>query len=183
MPNIVTIDFHGDPLHGIETERGAFVFLRPIVERLGLDWSAQLKRIKRDPTLREGVAIMATTPDLGGKDAVFLRLDLFHGWLFTVDSARVKAPLRDQLVTYQRECYAVLARAFARPDNLPPRQVQEPTESLPYDLARRLVTEARHTFDRQAGRELWFRLGLPVVPAMMAPPRQGSLFTYQAEKR
>jgi hypothetical protein len=45
-----------------------------------------------------------------------------------------------------------------------------------------LVTEARQTFDIHAARELWFRLNLPVVPAMLAAPAQGDIFTYTARK-
>jgi hypothetical protein len=50
------------------------------------------------------------------------------------------------------------------------------------ELARRLVTEARHSFDRHAARELWFRLGLPITPSMVRPPAQGVLFSYTAER-
>ena len=182
MSNIVTIEFHGDRLLGIETEAGAFAYLKPIVERLGLDWSAQLKRVKRDPTLREGMAMMATPPGYGdGNEAVFLRLDLLHGWLFTVDSARVREELRPKVIVYQRECYAALAAAFAPQDRgaRPAELLDAPTNAIPLDIARKLVTEARHTFDHQAARELWFQLRLPIAPHMRAFPEQGALFTYQ----
>ena len=180
MGKLIDIDFHGDRLLGIETETGALIPLRPLVLGMGLNWSGQLQRVRRDPILSEAVCVTHTGPD---PEAVCLPLDLVPGFLFRIDATRVNEAVRDKVLDYQRHCFGVLAKAFLRPDNLPPRQVHAPTEALPYDLARRLVTEARHTFDRQAGRELWFRLGLPVVPAMQAGPWQGSLFTYQAEKR
>ena len=173
MGNIVEIDFHGDRLLGIETERGAYVYLKPIVEQMGLDWSGQLQRIKRDPILVEGMVIMPIPPAFGGvNDAVFLRLDLFHGWLFTVDSKRVKAEMRGKVLTYQRECYAVLATAFAKPATaaLVPADVITPPE------ARKLVTEARMSFGERAARQLWFKTGLPTVPAMFDAPRQMAMF-------
>lgn len=60
MGNIVTANFRGSEFYGFQERDGVWVALRPIVEAMGLDWSAQLKRVKRDPILSEGVAMMAT---------------------------------------------------------------------------------------------------------------------------
>lgn len=46
----------------------------------------------------------------------------------------------------------------------------------------RMVTESRQTFGTQASSQLWFRLGLPVVPAMLHDPRQLNLMDYNAIK-
>ena len=152
MASIITIDFHGDRLLGIEDERGPYIPLRPLVLGMGLDWSAQRKRVRRDPILS--------------------------------DASRVDEAVRDKVIEYQRHCFGVLAQAFLRPASNIPGQNNtcEPADVLPVDIARRLVTEARHTFDRQAGRELWFKLKLPIVPAMHAPIGQGNLFTYTAAR-
>ena len=184
MGKLIDIDFHGDRLLGIETEAGALIPLRPLVLGMGLDWSGQLQRVRRHALLGPVVVMTPTTASpAGDKDGACLPLDLVPGFLFTIDAKRVHEAVRGKVLDYQRHCFAVLAKAFLRPEMPAPKAFAAPTEALPYDLARRLVTEARHTFDRQAGRELWFRLGLPVVPAMQAGPWQGSLFTYQAEKR
>ena len=111
---------------------------------------------------------------------MFLKLDLFHGWLFTVESRRVKADKRERLLTYQREAYAVLAAAFLKPVR-PAEIMPSPYEGLTTPEARKLVTEARMSFGDRAARELWFKTGLPIVPAMTAPPRQTDLFTYTRE--
>jgi hypothetical protein len=39
-----------------------------------------------------------------------------------------------------------------------------------------MVTEARHTFGIPAAAQLWIKLGLPTVPAMLHDPAQGDLF-------
>ena len=46
----------------------------------------------------------------------------------------------------------------------------------PEALKVRLVCEARQTFGCQASAQLWFSLGLPIVPAMRLMPPQGDLF-------
>jgi hypothetical protein len=91
MGNIITVNFRGDHLYGFENDDGTFVALKPIVESMGLDWSAQLKRVKRDPILSEGMAIMATPFGRGGdQEVACLKLDLVNGWLFTIDDERRK---------------------------------------------------------------------------------------------
>ena len=103
-------------------------------------------------------------------------------WLFTVDASRITdEATRAKVITYQRECYRVLAGAFAKP---PPRAKPEPStltaDPMTQGEARKLVTEARQLFGDLAGRQLWFKLGLPVVPAMYGGPAQLSLFAYTA---
>ena len=179
MGIVRTIDFHGDQLLGFEDDRGIYIALRPMVLGMGLDWSAQLKRIKRDPLLAGAVAMMATTGSpAGDKEGVCLPIDLVPGFLFKIDASRVDEAVRPKVLEYQRSAFMVLARAFLRPDRAADI-IEMPTEAVPLDIARKLVTEARHTFDHQSARELWFRLQLPIVPAMRAGPAQGSLFTYR----
>ena len=60
MGQIITVNFRGDTLYGFERDDGVFVALKPVVEAMGMDWSAQFRRVKRDPILSEGIAIMAT---------------------------------------------------------------------------------------------------------------------------
>lgn len=38
------------------------------------------------------------------------------------------------------------------------------------------VRETRYTFGKQAARQMWMKMGLPIVPAMLAPPAQSDLF-------
>jgi hypothetical protein len=38
---------------------------------------------------------------------------MLHSWLFGISSARVKPAIREALIRYQREVYAVLARGLA----------------------------------------------------------------------
>ncbi|MBE2197426.1 MAG: hypothetical protein IAE79_02375 [Anaerolinea sp.] len=56
----VTIPFYEDRLIVQLGEDGEiYVALRPIVDALGLDWSGQLQRIKRDPVLSEGITTIS----------------------------------------------------------------------------------------------------------------------------
>ena len=101
------------------------------------------------------------------------------GFLFGVDASRVADAVRPKVLAYKRECFRVLADAclgrarhvgIDSAEILPPAPITTPDPKV----CIRMVTEARHVFGVQPARELWFTLGLPRTPGMMAPPRQGT---------
>ncbi len=93
-----------------------YVPVRPICDRLGLNWSGQLQRIRRDPILDEVAlsVLVPTTPNEGGgsQEMICLPLDFLNGWLFGINVNRVNEEIRPLLLRYQRECYRILAAAF-----------------------------------------------------------------------
>lgn len=187
MGNIVTVNFRGDQLYGFENDDGTFVALKPIVESMGMDWNGQYQRVKRDPILSEGMCVMHIPFGRGGnQEAVCLKLDLVNGWLFTIDTSRIKDEgVREKVILYQRECYGVLAKHFAGNQvglshAKTGETVEDPQENESVKL--RMVNESRQVFGNQAAAQLWFRLGLPVVPAMLHDPRQLNLLDYTAIK-
>ena len=184
MGNIVTVNFRGDELYGFENDDGTFVALKPIVEAMHLDWSAQLRRVKRDTILSEGMAIMATPFGRGGdQDAVCLKLGLVNGWLMTIDDKRIAdAEVRERVLVYKRECYSVLFDHFYRGERKPTELPDDSEAHEPETMRVRMVTEARQTFGTKASGQLWFHLGLPVVPAMMEAKRQLDLLDYSRVK-
>jgi hypothetical protein len=125
-----TVFFYEDEITAVVVDEGAervvYVPLRPICDYLGLDWSAQYRRINRDEVLADAaISVAITATDIrarGTKTSAMLCLPLkfLNGWLFGVSAGRVKDELRERVIRYQRECYDVLAQAFqspaARPD-------------------------------------------------------------------
>ena len=114
------VEFYGDDLQGVVVmttpyQRTIFVPLRPLCTFLGLDWSAQRKRISRDPVLTEAMKSVEIQTPGGPQVMQCLPLDYLNGWLFGVSSSRVKESLKDRVIQYQRECYQVLAAAFQSP--------------------------------------------------------------------
>jgi hypothetical protein len=89
-----------------------FVVMKPICENIGLDWRSQLKRIKRNHILSQGVVMMTTPSQSGDQDYIALPLGLLNGWLMGVDANKVKPEIKDTLVKYQLECYDVLYKHF-----------------------------------------------------------------------
>lgn len=119
------VDFHGDLIVAVLVEtdagRGVYVPIRPLCEAMGVDWSAQRQRLNRDPVLSEmAMSVVVTTTHIGRRPRaratqkmLALPAEFLNGWLFGLNADRVQPEIRDAVIRYQRECYAVLARVFA----------------------------------------------------------------------
>ncbi len=112
------VEFYGDTVLAVAVEeagrRSIYVPLRPICELMGIDWSAQFRRLNRDPVLSRrmiSVAVTATQDDQS-RLMVSLPLDYLNGWLFGINADRVRPELRERVIRYQENCYQVLADAF-----------------------------------------------------------------------
>ncbi|WP_410498119.1 phage antirepressor N-terminal domain-containing protein [Chitinibacter sp. S2-10] len=104
-----TIQFHGHTLILLDISGTQFVAIKPICEAIGLDWASQLSRIKRDAVLNSTIVITTTVAEDGkARKMVCLPISYLNGWLFGIDTARVKPELRDTITLYKRECYQAL---------------------------------------------------------------------------
>jgi hypothetical protein len=118
----VTIPFYDDNLIVQLGEDGEiYVALRPTVEALGLDWSGQLQRIKRDPVLSEEIktiSVVITPTQMprergeGAKYYVCLPKQYLSGFLFGINANRVREELRESVIKWQREAHLFLDAAF-----------------------------------------------------------------------
>lgn len=108
MNAIQTVNFHNQSLITLQKDGVAYVAMKPICENIGLDWKSQFARIKRDEVLAQGMVII-TTPTKGGlQEMLCLPIHYLNGWLFGVDTNRVKAEIKETLITYKKECYQAL---------------------------------------------------------------------------
>lgn len=138
------VDFYGDQVLVAQGEgEQLYVPLRALSDNLGLKFSAQLARVRRDQVL-DAKAILVETHSADGRvrPQICLPLEIVPGWLFGVDTGRVKAELRERLNLYRAECFTVLWNAFkddvmpaSSPTSLTPaEQILQQTEAM-YKLA------------------------------------------------
>lgn len=110
--NIIAVNFNNQSLYATLIDNVPYVAMKPICENIGLDWASQFSRIKRHPIMSKGI-VMITTPSKGGiQEMLMLPLKMLNGWLFGVDSTRVKPEIKDAVIKYQEECFDVLANHF-----------------------------------------------------------------------
>lgn len=177
MNKFVTVTYRGRELLAFKTATVVLVALKPIVEGMGLDWEAQRQRVRRDPVLSKGTSIIKVPFGPGGPQSMlFLRLDLVNGWLFTIDSTRIRnADLRRTVQVYQEECYKVLYEHFSG-KRLSRQQQKNEVESFQL----RMITELRQIAGPLAAFQLWKQFGFPTVPALEDMERQLELFPTKA---
>lgn len=110
MQNIITVDFHGQPILTICEDGQHYVGMKAVCENIGLGWHGQWERINRHAVLKPTVRVIRTVAEDGKpRDMICLPLEYLNGWLFGVDVSRIKdAAVRERLTQYQRECFTVL---------------------------------------------------------------------------
>ena len=126
-----TIQFHNQQLIVLNHENKPYIAMKPVCENIGLDWAAQLKRIKRHQVLSSGMVMMTTPSKQGLQEYVCLPISMLNGWLFGIDTNRVKPEIRQILEQYQLECFDVLYNHFMPkvaqqfPNTISPEQQQQ----------------------------------------------------------
>lgn len=111
---IVHVPFNGQSVDAaLDEKSGAWlVALRPICENVGVDYSAQYRRLDRQPWAT--IAMMATVgADGKQREMVMVDRQTLVMWLATIDTSRVRSDeARAVVVAYQRECAKVLDAYF-----------------------------------------------------------------------
>lgn len=125
------VDFYGDQIPAAQgTDAEIYVPINPLASFLGLNRQGQQQRIQRDPVLSQRTRTLRMDTGGGPQKLTCLPLDLLPGWLFGIDTSRVKPELVDKLNRYRAECFKVLWNAFksdimptlAPPTNLTPAE-------------------------------------------------------------
>jgi len=89
------------------------VAIKPICEALGVTMQGQLERIKTDPILGSTIKICFTVGADGKKrEMQTIPFKFVFGWLFTIDSSKVKPEAKESVIKYQLECYNALYNHF-----------------------------------------------------------------------
>lgn len=116
----VTIPFYEDTLTVQLGEDGEiYVALRPIVEALGLNWSGQLQRTKRDAVLGKHLKTLSVVvTHTEGRSAqhgevACLPKQYISGFLFGISASRIKdLQLQAKVIQFQEEAHLFLDAAF-----------------------------------------------------------------------
>jgi len=133
------------------------VAIKPICDALGVDFSGQLQRIKNDEILGSTVEIISTVGgDKKAREMQTIPFMFVFGWLFRIDSRKVKPEAKETVVKYQLECYKALYNHFTRQSEFLEQrqkavdaQLEEVTRlRRDFKDAEHLMREARNELDR-----------------------------------
>ena len=115
MSALTRIPFAGGELLAVRgaTPRETLVALKPIAERLGLDWSGQRAKLAAHPVLRTCMENISTQVGAQARDVVVLPLSKVPFWLAGIRPARIpNADTRALVIRYQTEAADVLYAHF-----------------------------------------------------------------------
>lgn len=104
----IKIPLHDKIVTTVQHEDEYYVPIKALVEGIGLSWSGQLQRIKRDEILNLGVKLLSLGSGGGAQKAVCLPLVLTMGWLYSIDVARCRPEVKEKLNSYKRGMYGAV---------------------------------------------------------------------------
>lgn len=104
---VVKVAFYGEEIEVIRQGNEAWLPLRPLCERFGLDVEGQRKKL-RGCAWAVAEEISATGSDGKTYRMTCLHLRSLAGWLFSIKPGKVAPEVREGLVRYQREAAEVL---------------------------------------------------------------------------
>jgi len=88
--------------------------VKPICTALGVNWGTQFRKIKSDEVLLESTRTLRLQTRGGPQNLVCMDVEAIPMWLAGIEPSRVRADLRDRLITYKRWVRQVVYEAFAR---------------------------------------------------------------------
>lgn len=138
-----TVNFHNQTLLTLQKDGIAYVAMKPICENIGLDWEAQRQRINRDEVLSEGAFIIQAPTKGGIQKLLCLPIHYLNGWLFGVDVSRVKAEIKQKLITYKKECYQALFDYWNNGVAVNPRAIKI-NDTQAYQIQKAIKQKCQH---------------------------------------
>jgi hypothetical protein len=90
-----------------------FVSVRHVCNAIGIDYSAQYRKVSENEVY-SGCVVVTTTHDSSGRNQEMqcLALSMVAHWLSSIPASRVSEAIRPRLVVYQRECAKILYNHF-----------------------------------------------------------------------
>jgi len=116
----VVVTFFDLPCLAVRAANGAiYLAIRDLCDALGVQLSAQLRRIRSHTQLRKGLRPFRVTTAGGFQDQEFLHLQITATWLLMINSARTAPGTRQRLDYLQEYLVQEVYAAFARLTGLP----------------------------------------------------------------
>lgn len=110
--DLIPVPVHGHTLFVADADK-PLVPLRPICDALGLSWGTQFRKVQSHPTFAPCVVEMSTHDSSGRiQPMVAMPADMTMGWLLTIHPDKVAKRVRDALIAFQRDLYALAFAAW-----------------------------------------------------------------------
>jgi hypothetical protein len=107
------IKFHDSEILAVEVSGQWWIAIKPIAEAIGLNAQSAQRGIKNDEILGE-VCTDQYAPDAKNvlQPMFCVPIEYIQGWLFGIETGKVKPEIRPKLILFKKECYKVLFNHF-----------------------------------------------------------------------
>jgi hypothetical protein len=168
MTDLIQFDFHGDRLLLVDEQGEPRIVLKPAIEALGLDYWAQIEKLKKRSWAALGSSRVQVPEQGQHREMLTATVRTFLMLLATIDENRVSKDVRSKLVAYQSEVADAIEAYWSKGGAINPRATEEQLAAV-IDRAERqarvltalsgivdpawLESKARHVAARALGEE------------------------------
>lgn len=103
MCTLSPVEFHGDTIFCIDYQGQPYSPMRPIVENMGLDWSAQAAKFRANKERWTVVMIATVAQDGIEREMLSMPVRKLPAWLNSINPKKVRPELRPKIELYQAE--------------------------------------------------------------------------------
>jgi hypothetical protein len=157
----LAVTFFDQPVLAARIPDGTIVLsIRDLCAVSGLNQAAQVRRLRRDDELRDGLHRLRVQTAGGPQDQDFLMLEFVPAWLSSVSRARATPMARERLrylrVFAIRHVYDAVARAAGLPEGAS-RQIEDLRELDRFDAAFQGIAERQQALEesQEKARQAW----------------------------
>lgn len=142
--NTSYVPFNGHQIITAMAAGVAYVAMKPIVENLGMSWSTQQTKLMKQLQKFNCVHMDMVAADGKLRKLLCLPLKKLNGWLFSINTEKVRADIRDKLIKYQEECFTVLHDYWTKGKAENPRKKTSVDERTPLRDAVNMLVSKKH---------------------------------------
>lgn len=122
---IVPVPFHGEDILTVEVDGKPHVILKPVVESLGLDYWAQVRKLRERSWACTALKAVQVPGDFQRREMVTVDVRTFLMLLATIDERRVAADVAPKLIAYQAEVADAIAAYWTQGGAINPRATED----------------------------------------------------------
>lgn len=129
QPEVVIIPFHGESVYAVDAQGKPHIILKPAVEALGLDYWAQVRKLRSRSWACTASRAVQLPGDTQRREVITCDIRTFLMLLATVDENRVAAEVKPKLVTYQAEIADAVEAYWTTGKAINPRIPRQPSKA------------------------------------------------------
>lgn len=150
------VTFFEHPCQVVRLRNGTiYVNLRDLCDAVGLNYRAQLRRMRADEDLRDGIQEFRVPTAGGMQETAFLILEFVPTWITNVDRSRAGAVVQERLrflrLFIVREVYGAISRAAGLPEG-GSREIDDLNDLQRFDTAVQGLAERQQALEQSQDR-------------------------------